>query len=609
MANTTRHRARPKRLVAEVMGPDEVARIDVRLATLGRGLGAMRLKIGEGLLRLGEGFRELGFPTLESYAREALERSGRWAGDVRALAQRLEGLPLLRAALVSGRLTSSMVEVLVKVATPEDEGDWIADATGQSVRAMRARIGAMAGPDEEAAPKKVVITATVDRVEAWAFERARLMIHAVGGCRGEDAVEAMLAEGLTELLVQDPGLKLPEGVGAWGDEAGRSWREELARMREEGDVVCESRFENEAVEIAADEVRTWPEGVEDIDGVLRMAAQDLAWRDLELADLARRCFEAEAWRRLGYASFDQYCRERVGLSPSSMATRVALSRRVTELPEIAGAVIAGRIGYEAAALIARVAGATTVEAWIERAERRTVKHLREELDAIETSARADGLEVERLPPPDEHTMADYRALERQVIAVVEGELGQISGSAADDDGGPGQMSERDVDDGGQEYDKMSVQTGGSGRVTLRLTLSDDVARLWRVVEGLHAPRSGESFVAFLVGAVTRAWAGTANARVAYQDVYARDRWRCASPVCRSGNLTPHHVVFRSHGGGEERENLISLCERCHLDLVHLGRLEVKGRAGLELEDMHWKARGWQVDGRRAGNLAMGEISR
>jgi len=76
---------------------------DNRIATLGRGLGALRLAIGEGLLRLSTGdIQNLGYPTFESYVREALGRTGRWGADVRALARRLASLPHLRTALVCG---------------------------------------------------------------------------------------------------------------------------------------------------------------------------------------------------------------------------------------------------------------------------------------------------------------------------------------------------------------------------------------------------------------------------------------------------------------------------------------------------------------------------
>jgi len=67
--------------------------------------------VGEGLLRISTGdIQAFGFPTFESYVREALGRTARWGTDVRGLARRLRDLPHLRAALASGRLSLSVVE-------------------------------------------------------------------------------------------------------------------------------------------------------------------------------------------------------------------------------------------------------------------------------------------------------------------------------------------------------------------------------------------------------------------------------------------------------------------------------------------------------------------
>ena len=132
------------------------------------------------------------------------------------------------------------------------------------------------------------------------------------------------------------------------------------------------------------------------------------------------------------------------------------------------------------------------------------------------------------------------------------------------------------------------------RTTLNVRMSEDLARLWREVEALHVSLAVRgSFVAFVVRAVMKAWAGVRAERIAYDDVYLRDRWRCTSPVCGSTNVTPHHLRFRSRGGGEERDNLASLCTRCHLELVHGQRLAVV-RVG---EELQWRARGWRVQGR------------
>ncbi len=52
----------------------------------------------------------------------------------------------------------------------------------------------------------------------------------------------------------------------------------------------------------------------------------------------------------------------------------------------------------------------------------------------------------------------------------------------------------------------------------------------------------------------------------------RDGWCCQNPECRrrSLRLEAHHIVFRSEGGGDEPENLVTLCRACHLRGVHTG---------------------------------------
>ena len=61
-------------------------------------------------------------------------------------------------------------------------------------------------------------------------------------------------------------------------------------------------------------------------------------------------------------------------------------------------------------------------------------------------------------------------------------------------------------------------------------------------------------------------------------VYARERYRCSSPVCHSRNQTPHHIRFRSRGGDDSRENLTAPCACCHLDGIHQGNIKATGPA-------------------------------
>ena len=51
-----------------------------------------------------------------------------------------------------------------------------------------------------------------------------------------------------------------------------------------------------------------------------------------------------------------------------------------------------------------------------------------------------------------------------------------------------------------------------------------------------------------------------------EQVLRRDSWRCQ--YCgKKSNLEVHHKEFRSRGGNDSEENMITLCEGCH-SLVH-----------------------------------------
>jgi hypothetical protein len=91
--------------------------------------------------------------------------------------------------------------------------------------------------------------------------------------------------------------------------------------------------------------------------------------------------------------------------------------------------------------------------------------------------------------------------------------------------------------------------------------------------------AGMSWVKFLCLAFWKAWTHLVGVNVAWGQVYLRDLCRCSSPVCNRRDVTPHHLQFRSLGGGDEHENMASLCTWCHLFGVHGGRIRATGRAG------------------------------
>jgi hypothetical protein len=97
------------------------------------------------------------------------------------------------------------------------------------------------------------------------------------------------------------------------------------------------------------------------------------------------------------------------------------------------------------------------------------------------------------------------------------------------------------------------------------------------------------FAEFVCVMVWNAWYHVLDPKVAYAQIYARDRHRCVCPVRSRRDVTPHHIVFRSHGGSDAPDNVVAICTDCHLGLIHNrliqlervdGRLRwVLGRAG------------------------------
>ncbi len=147
---------------------------------------------------------------MEAYARERLGRSGRWVGDARTLLRRLMRLPRLQEANLSGRLSTSVVELLARFLVRPgrddqdgglDEEGAIAMAAGLTVRELRRRLGGSEGDFADDERRRwVLLTRHVDRVDAVAFEGVIRLMEAMGETSRSAAIEGLLAEGLTTLL-------------------------------------------------------------------------------------------------------------------------------------------------------------------------------------------------------------------------------------------------------------------------------------------------------------------------------------------------------------------------------------------------------------------------
>ena len=250
------------------------------------------------------------------------------------------------------------------------------------------------------------------------------------------------------------------------------WQQQLASWRDEAEQRCEVRIPERApppAELA--DLVTAPEDLPAdavaLDRIIVHLAERLLRRDLELGDGLRRLCDGNGWRRLGYASLGQYARERLGVSLSSVNGRMAVSRRALKLAPLREAVEQGVVGFEAAMLVGRVATESSVKAWLDRAEERTIKHLGEEVAVAEIIARTTG---KGAPPPlDAKAVAAMMALESHVL----------SGRAFRTDGEPrsGQISVTPDSD-------VSPPRRGAGTVTLRWRVTQD-AEMRRAIRVAH----------------------------------------------------------------------------------------------------------------------------
>jgi len=185
------------------------------------------------------------------YARERPGLSARQIQELARVHGALGKLPALEGALVSNDLSWSKVRELARVARPETEGAWIAEARRLSVRALAGRVceyrarervreglaplpprsraaereawlreAARMEAEErrEAATHRIAVRCTPAVRERW--EMARELAERWAGARlpKADALEFVLAEALSAVPIDPAFVPRPEGAEAESDE-------------------------------------------------------------------------------------------------------------------------------------------------------------------------------------------------------------------------------------------------------------------------------------------------------------------------------------------------------------------------------------------------------
>jgi hypothetical protein len=553
------------RLGAQTARAARAAEVDGTLRKLARNDGALRLALGEALdaLARAHGHHDLGFSSLDAYAKERCGLGSGVVRKLRAMARHLSGLPRLRAALRDGVLGYSMVELLAKHATPRSEVFLIKLAQSSTVAEVRRALdagGAGRGGPAGRRRKGCVIDAEV----AWLYEQTRMLVEAEVGTRANDAVwEALLAEAAVELADHLPGE--PADVPA-PDDAASSSQGAVADRTDAANDFCAA-----VSGASGDDAHPSDAGTRDahaLDAHCVSLTRQLALRDLHIGDLGL---------DLGYYGFPcderEYAEQVLGMSVSAFRAKRRLARRLGRFPELRHALEDGEIGMEAAALLVRVVTQESVQAWVDRARVRTVKHLAEEVRLAEVASRLTGGVPEG--PPTAAQVEQMAEVERGVLG---GQICHLTRAPMVDD-------------------PTVVQPRHMGRVRLWFRMRADLAHeLERV--GFAWKQAGcpdGDFVRFLCLTFWRAWGPMAQERdQVYGHIYARDRFRCASPTCERREVHAHHLVPRSLGGGEDSANLVALCEWCHLQGVHGVR---SVRAAGPAPGLYWRTPVLEVRGR------------
>jgi hypothetical protein len=377
---------------------DECATLlDGLLVRVARGTGALDVAIGDALASLSIGDRalRLGFSSVGDYARERLGIPASTAQKMARLARGLRERPLLRAAVWRGEVTARKAETVLPVARGDSEAPWVARATVETVRALAVGVReALAGAELDEDEPWERISFPISQETRVALDE---VLAVAGKLLGATALRWQRLEAIcSEFLAAHP-LDPREGAMA----PTPSHAGEVGRGEGDDPAVVSDGLE-EVKAWLEEETSSWSflevvpplpaHGLSEADGSSEPAALDAELRRLarmrerwdelfgHLAMLLRSC---GLWRDMQFVSFAHYCEERLGVGGRAVSQRIALCKRLYDLPALRTAMREGRLSYEKARLVARRADEWTEAEWIERAERLPCVALAREVDAHE----------------------------------------------------------------------------------------------------------------------------------------------------------------------------------------------------------------------------------
>jgi hypothetical protein len=638
--------------------------LDLHLRRLARLSGAIDRALALRLrrLRAGRGYVRLGFALFRDYVRERLGVAERTGQELSRLGEGLARLPALDAALAEGRITWTAAAEVARVAGAEDAGEWVAAAERLTVRALRERVraalestaggrhgggpmsaecdhGSTTAGDGSTAPDAgsnqvdplaaveprprtsdasemedpiQTLSVEVDPTTVHLWEAALDLCEMVAGTDlgPEEAPEFILADflsGRPEVASAHPPIEgSPPVIHGWTRE--RALRAAAAvRSRQSaeqlGPAAVPEGFAEELKQLEDVLRAPVPEDPFEIDLSMRRLVARRSALDLDLARLLRNFSSLRLAQHLGFAGLQAYVEERLGISARRASRLVGLDRRIFFFREIARAVRNGAIGTEAAWELFKVATPEATESvWIERARRRTVARLREEVRWVIREGRRGRLGALWMPPPHGRLSSALEEISAELLTPTSagawrGRVGDESPAedAPTSAGPPPVAFEAPNNDATTSCDDLALRAaldafsrrGEVGpRVRVDFLLRESAIGLWTEARKRIDAESRAVWVpdAEVLRCVAIEFLAT-YLPLWFQEVRegdpvaVRDRFRCQVPGCTVRGGAAHHLRYRSQLGPDELWNLLFVCYTHHILGEHRRRIRISGRVG------------------------------
>ncbi len=268
-----------------------------------------------------------------------------------------------------------------------------------------------------------------------------------------------------------------------------------------------------------------------------------------------------------------YVREHLGISPRKAWALVKVEKSTWRAGEFQRAYYDGSLSWCRALTLLPVVDRVNAAAWVERAERVTVRRLTDEVNHVLEARDAFGDDVRLDPPPIDDRLPSPVA---HVLAVE----GRRARDAAD-----AQICAHVAPDPLRNLVAAERARAEVCDTEVEFTGPASVVALFRdALDAFSRPGDPRSLV---LERVLRHVIATWEALPRHHDpIFARDGWRCTVPGCTGRrSLHDHHVLWRSHGGGNARDNRTAVCAGHHLHGLHCHTIRAWGEAP---HGIHWE---------------------